>query len=240
VRGIVGGHDVAVGAPEWVRGLARCERKCDAWIADVARRGETPVAIAVGSSVVAIAGLADPIRTDSSAALVTLASLGWTVAILSGDDARVVARVGAELGLPLERCAGGVTPEAKRHAVETACERGPVVMVGDGVNDAAAMAIATCGIAVSGAAELAIEAADVYLRAGSLATVAELVTSARATLATIRRCLRFSLAYNLLAGTLAVTGLVHPLIAAVMMPASSLTVVASALRSRAFASERSS
>jgi len=234
VRGRVAGRSVAVGAPAWVRTLAAFDPRAEAWIADVVRRSETPVAIAVDGTVVAIAGLADPIRPDSAGALATLAAHGWTVRILSGDDARVVARVGDALGLAAERCTGEVTPEGKRRAVEAARRRGPVAMVGDGANDAAAMASATCGIAVSGAAELAIEAADVYLRSASLAAVAELVGSARATLATIRRSLRFSVAYNLLAGTLAITGVIHPLIAAVLMPASSLTVLATALRSKAF------
>jgi Cu2+-exporting ATPase len=106
--------------------------------------------------------------------------------------------------------------------------------VGDGVNDAAAMAAATAGIAVSGAAEIAIEAADVYLRSPSIRSIADCANGARSTLATIRRNLRCSLAYNLCAGTLAVTGLIHPLIAAAVMPLSSLTVLASSLRSKAF------
>jgi P-type E1-E2 ATPase len=107
-------------------------------------------------------------------------------------------------------------------------------MVGDGVNDAAAMAAASAGIAVSGAAEIAIEAADVYLRSPSITAIAATAAGARETLATIRRNLKFSLAYNLVAGALAVTGLIHPLIAAAVMPLSSLTVLASSLRSRAF------
>jgi cation transport ATPase len=87
---------------------------------------------------------------------------------------------------------------------------------------------------VSGAAEIAIEAADVYLRSPSITAIAAAAAGARETLATIRRNLKFSLAYNLVAGALAVTGLIHPLIAAAAMPLSSLTVLASSLRSRAF------
>jgi len=131
-----------------------------------------------------------------------------------------------------------MSPEQKLARVEAARVRGPVAMVGDGVNDAAAIAAATCGIAVSGAAEVAIEAADVYLRSPSIEAIATTAAGAVATLATIRRSLRISLAYNLTAGTLAALGIIHPLVAAVLMPASSLTVLASSLRSRAFRTPR--
>ena len=204
------------------------------WIDELVRRGETPVAIAVDGAIVAVAGLADPLRADAPAAIGALAALGWRVEILSGDDPRVAARVGAALGLPAASCRGGISPEAKLAHVQAARRTGPVVMVGDGVNDAAAIAAATCGIAVSGAAEIAIEAADIYLRSPSIGAIAETARGARATLATIRRSLVVSLAYNLLAGTLAVTGVVHPLIAAALMPLSSLTVLASSMRSKAF------
>jgi P-type Cu2+ transporter len=183
---------------------------------------------------IAVAGLADPIRDDARAALGELARLGWDVQLLSGDDERVVRRVGGSLGVPWSHCHGQVSPEDKVTAVLQARRRGPVGMVGDGVNDAAAMAAASAGIAVSGAAEIAIEAADVYLRSPSISAIAATAAGARDTLATIRRNLKFSLAYNLVAGALAVTGLIHPLIAAAVMPLSSLTVLASSLRSRAF------
>jgi Cu2+-exporting ATPase len=206
----------------------------EGWIAEIAERGETPIVIACDGTMVAVAGLSDPIRDDARPALDELARLGWEVHVLSGDDERVVRRVGGALGVPWARCHGQVSPEDKVAAVSAAHQKGPVVMVGDGVNDAAAMAAASAGVAVSGAAEIAIEAADVYLRTPSISEVAATAAGAQATLATIRRNLRFSLAYNLLAGALAVTGVIHPLIAAAVMPLSSLTVLASSLRSRAF------
>lgn len=228
------GWQVAIGTPAWVFERAAHAADIDAAVAACASRAETPVVVAVGGLCVAVAGLADPLRPDAAASLKTLASLGWRVRILSGDDARVVAAIGAQLGLPAEACTGGVTPEGKLAAVNAVREAGPVVMLGDGVNDAAAIAAATCGIAVSGAAEIAIEAADVYLKDPAIGGVVAVATGARETLRTIRRSLRFSLAYNVVAGLLAVTGVIHPLLAAVAMPASSLTVLISSLRSRAF------
>ncbi len=238
ISGIVEGRRILVGAPPWVRAQVPSRPVIEGWIAELAERGETPIVIAVDGVTIAVAGLADPIRDDARGALEALGHLGWRVEILSGDDARVVRAVGTSLGLPVERCHGGVSPEAKVAAVTSAREHGPVVMVGDGINDAAAMAAATAGIAVSGAAEIAIEAADVYLRSPSITAIATTIAGARSTLATIRRNLKFSLVYNVAAGTLAVTGLIHPLIAALVMPLSSLTVLVSSLRSTAFRGDR--
>jgi Cu2+-exporting ATPase len=234
VRGTVRGRKVIVGAPAWVAAQCHAPAHASPWIEQVARGGETPIAIAIDGAIVAVAGLVDPIRPQAREAVAELAGLGWHVELLSGDDRRVVDRVGAALGLTPERCHGEVSPEAKLATIQLARTHGPVAMVGDGVNDAAAIAAATCGIAVSGAAEIAIEAADVYLKSPSIAAIAETVTGARATLRTIRRSLAVSLAYNLVAGTLAVTGIIHPLIAAALMPLSSLSVLASSLRSKAF------
>lgn len=236
IRASVGGREVLVGAPAWVRQRSRSRPVIEGWIAELAERGETPIVIATDGVMIAVAGLADPIRSDADRALRMLEQLGWSVHLLSGDDCRVVQRVGTALGIPAARCHGAVSPEDKVAAVVRARAEGTVVMVGDGVNDAAAMAAASAGIAVSGAAEIAIEAADVYIRSASIADVAVTATGAQATLATIRRNLKFSLAYNLIAGALAVSGLIHPLIAAAVMPLSSLTVLASSLRSRAFRS----
>ncbi|HEU0035838.1 MAG TPA: heavy metal translocating P-type ATPase [Kofleriaceae bacterium] len=236
ITGFVDGHRVIVGSPGWVRDRAHARHAAtlDSWIAELAERAETPIAIAVDGHIVAVAGLADPIRPDAKRALDALGALGWQIELLSGDDERVVRHVGAELGIAAWKCHGGVSPERKAAAVEHARNDGPVVMIGDGVNDAAAMAAASAGIAVSGAAEIAIEAADVYLRSPSIAAIADTAAGARATLSAIRNNLRWSLVYNLVAGGLAVTGIVNPLIAAVVMPLSSLTVLVSSLRSRAF------
>ncbi|MGN6104886.1 MAG: heavy metal translocating P-type ATPase [Kofleriaceae bacterium] len=240
-RGItarVCGRLVVVGSPAWVADRATTHAQIDGWVAEAASRGATPIVVAVDGLAIAVAGLSDPVRGDAAAAIGALRGLGWNIEILSGDDPRVVDAVGEQLGVPAGQRRGGVDPEAKVAAVARARALGPVVMVGDGVNDAAAMAAATASIAVSGAAEVAIEAADIYLRDPSITAIAETCAGARATLATIRRNLRFSLAYNLAAGTLAVIGWIHPLIAAALMPLSSLTVLASSLRSRAFRGDR--
>lgn len=129
-------------------------------------------------------------------------------------------------------------PEEKLAVIERLRELGPVVMVGDGVNDAAAIAGATVGVGVRGGAEACLSAADVYLSRPGLDPLVDLVEGPQCTLGVIRRNIKFSVAYNLVGAALAVTGAINPLVAAVLMPLSSLTVVAASWRSACFKSPR--
>jgi Cu2+-exporting ATPase len=153
-----------------------------------------------------------------------------------------VARVASQLGVPPEDARGGLTPEAKRDAVAALTaepgRRGTVVMVGDGVNDAAALALADVGVAVHGGTGASIAAADVVLTREGVAPVLDLLAGARCVVRVVARNLGLSLAYNAGGAALAVLGLVSPLLAAVLMPASSLTVTLSSAFSRTFAAPR--
>jgi Cu2+-exporting ATPase len=127
-----------------------------------------------------------------------------------------------------------VAPEDKLRLVLASAGEGPVVMIGDGVNDAAALAAATVGIAVAGGAEAALTAADVFVARPGAARIAELLDGARRAMRVVRRNLVFSLGYNVIGVTLAMAGLLNPLVAAVLMPLSSLTVIVSSYRARTF------
>jgi Cu2+-exporting ATPase len=234
ISGTVDGLALAIGSPRWIGERAEISAPIAAEIEATAARGETPVVVAVAGHAVAVARFADPIRPDAAASIRALQQLGYQVEILSGDDPRVVAQVGATLGLAPGDCRGGATPEDKLARIQALAAAGPVVMVGDGVNDAAALAAATAGIAVHGGAEASVEAADVFLRRPGLAPVVEVAIGARRALGAVRTSLRISLSYNLTMGTLAMAGIVHPLLAAALMPLSSLTVLAIAARARAF------
>jgi Cu2+-exporting ATPase len=154
----------------------------------------------------------------------------------------VVARAGSRLGLEAGDALGGLTPEAKRDIVAgivaAGAGRGAVVMVGDGVNDAAALALADIGIAVHGGMGASIVAADIVLTREGVAPVADILEGARRLRGVIRRNLVFSLFYNTGASALAMAGLIGPLAAAILMPVSSLTVVLSSAFTRTFASSR--
>lgn len=231
-------RQVAVGSPSFITSLATMPLPLARQLAEAQARGESPVVVAVDGVAVAVAGLSDPVRADAAEAVAAIRALGWQVELLSGDDQQAVTRAGAALGLAAEDCRGGTLPEDKAARIEALMQRAkdsgrPVVMVGDGVNDAAALAAATCGVAMHGSAEASVEAADIYSSRPGVAHLVTILQGARATMRTIRRNLRISVFYNVIAGLLAVTGVIHPLVAAVMMPLSSLSVVLSSVRSRA-------
>jgi Cu2+-exporting ATPase len=232
IDGMVEGCHVVVGSPSFVEARAAYRRPLAALPARL-----TPVLVAVDGVIVASAGFGDPIRTDARASIASLRARGWKVGILSGDHRDVVAAVGRTLGVPESECVGGATPEEKLRVVERAGRDGTVVMVGDGVNDAAAIAAASVGVGVHGGAEACLSTADVYLARAGLAPLVTLMDGASRTIGVIRRNIAFSIGYNLIGATLAVTGVITPLIAAVLMPASSLTVVLASWLSTTFPKE---
>lgn len=235
ILGRVAGHAVAVGSAEFVE--RRCGSLPEAVRREVvlqAQRGLTPVVVAVDGTAIAVAAVGDPLRDDARATIDGLRRDGWQVGILSGDHEAAVAVVGRALRLDPTRCRGGVSPEEKLHAVREATRTGPTVMVGDGVNDAAALTAATVGVAVRGGAEAAMAVADVFLAADGLGALRRLLAGARRTMRVIRLNLAFSLAYNVVGAALALAGRIDPLAAAILMPLSSLTVILHSYRARTF------
>lgn len=227
ITGRVGGVNVVVGSPAFVsRHLSGGRTHAEA---EFPRTDQSPVWVAVGGELRGIAGIGDRIRDDASAVLARLRARGWRTVLLSGDSRAVAAAVGARLGFAPEAVTGEATPEGKREAVEELLadpsRRGPVVMVGDGVNDTIAISRADVGVGVRGGAEACLACADVFLGAPGLEPLERLMTGAARTMRVVRRNIAWALGYNLIGVTLAMTGVLSPLVAAVLMPASSLTVV---------------
>jgi Cu2+-exporting ATPase len=229
-------HAYAVGSLEFVRSATGRElpKTLEAVAEQAATAGSTPVVVAVDGRPAAVACLGDPLRGDAPDFIRQVDRLGWQPRLLSGDHAKVVATVADQAGIAQHRARGGVSPEGKVEAVRAALLEDQVVMVGDGVNDAAALAAATVGIGVHGGAEAALAAADIFVQRPGLAPLLELISGARRTVTVIRRNFAFSLTYNVIAAATAMSGHMSPILAAILMPLSSITVVVSSYRSKTF------
>ena len=206
----------------------------------------TPVIVAVDSSAVAVLAIADPIKRDAANAIERIRESGWEVGILSGDHERIVESVARQVGIETGRAHGGLSPEqklqrftdSKGNAGEAAAGA-TSVMIGDGANDAAALAAADVGIAVRGGAEVSLQAAPVFIASGAMSSVADLIGASRRTNRLIRTTFAVSLAYNVIAVCLAILGFINPLVAAILMPISSVSVLSLTLAWPTFAAETS-
>jgi Cu2+-exporting ATPase len=228
----VAGRGIRIGSPAFIAAQALIPAELQQACHTYEAQSLTVILIDVDGGCVALAALGDAVRDDSRAAISSLCNMGWNPAILSGDAAPVVRSVATLVGIPQDRAAGQVSPEDKLQAVsraQAAADGGVTVMIGDGVNDAAALAAADVGIAVHGGAETSLAAADVYVARPGLTPLVQLFTTSRRAMRIIRRNLLISLSYNLLAGGLAAAGIMTPLIAAIIMPVSSATVLALAV-----------
>ena len=206
--------------------------------------GSTAVAVAAepaGSAddamtVLAIVAVGDEVKPGSAEAVERFRSLGLTPVLLTGDNEGAAAAVAAIVGI--DEVIAGVTPAGKLERVRSLQAEGRVVaMVGDGVNDAAALAAADLGIAMGSGTDAAIAASDLTVVSGDLRVVADAVRLARRTLAIIRGNLFWAFAYNIAALPLAMAGLLNPMLAGAAMAFSSLFVVLNSLRLRGFRAE---
>lgn len=231
----VGDSILTIGSPRFVReylpAMSIPEHLADA-IDAATDRGMSVVLIAENGAVAAFAALGDEVRAETRDCLYRLRALGWNTVLLSGDHTRIASTIGQQLGFDESQIHGDASPQTKAEVVRQLTTEGATVMVGDGVNDAAALATATVGVAVQGGAEAAMTTADVYLSSPGLDGLVALVERARRTTGAIRRNLAVSLLYNLVFGSLAIAGMVNPLVAAVLMPLSSLTVIVLSFQQR--------
>jgi ATPase, P-type (transporting), HAD superfamily, subfamily IC len=198
-------------------------------------QGLSVVYVAVEGRVRGLVAIGDELRPDAAAAVQRLRSMGLEPVVVSGDNERAVAAVAAKLGI--SRYFGGAEPEKKAEIVKKLREEGGVVFVGDGVNDAPALATADVGIAVSGGTEVAKEAGDVVVARGDLSKVVEFLQLSRRVVSNAKFNLFWAFAYNVALIPVA-AGLFYPILhlrpelAGLAMSLSSITVTANALRLR--------
>jgi Cu+-exporting ATPase len=234
VRGVVDGHLVLVGRPsllaEW---SVELDPELDARRAAEEAAGRTVVWVAWDGAARGLLVVADAVKPTSAAAVADLRALGLTPVLLTGDNAAVARRVAQEVGI--DEVIAEVLPKDKVDTVARLQAEGRVVaMVGDGVNDAAALAAADLGLAMGTGTDVAIEAADITLVRGDLRATADAVRLARRTLGIIKGNLFWAFAYNVAALPLAALGLLNPMIAGAAMAFSSVFVVGNSLRLRRF------
>ncbi|TVR13788.1 MAG: cation-translocating P-type ATPase [Planctomycetota bacterium] len=194
-----------------------------------------------GHTVLSVDGLAvarftlyDPPRPEAAELIALLEQQGWSITVASGDHPQAVADCARALNLNPSTCHARCSPEDKRLLVEKLENNGGVVMIGDGINDAAALQAASVGIGIRGGLQATLQVSPVFLLRPDLALIAALLRGARKSRISLRQCLVWSLIYNVGGIAAAMIGWWGPWICAIAMPTSSLTIIAIALMSRAF------
>jgi Cu+-exporting ATPase len=231
VRGHVEGHDVQVGRlheGELPEALARAKAEAEA-------EGRTAVVVTRDGLALGVLTVADAIKESSAEAVRALRALGLTPVLLTGDNRAVARSVARAVGIDPGEVIAEVLPEDKVAVVRRLQSEGrTVAMVGDGVNDAAALATADLGLAMGTGTDAAIEASDLTLVRGDLRVAADAIRLSRRTLSTIKGNLVWAFGYNVAALPLAAAGLLNPMIAGAAMAFSSVFVVTNSLRLRTF------
>ncbi|MEU2039354.1 heavy metal translocating P-type ATPase [Nocardia niwae] len=236
VQGMVDGHAVLVGR---ARLLADWSQHLDETLTEAMRaaeaEGKTAVAVGWDGAARAVLVVADAVKSTSAEAISQLRSLGLTPIMLTGDNRAAAEAIAAQVGI--DEVIAEVLPQDKVDTVKRLQAEGKVVaMVGDGVNDAAALAQADLGLAMGTGTDVAIEAGDLTLVRGDLRAAADAIRLSRRTLATIKGNLFWAFAYNVAAIPLAMAGLLNPMLAGAAMAFSSVFVVSNSLRLRGFRS----
>ena len=234
VRGTIAGQVVLAGNRKFISEQgAVISSAFEDVITEHTGRGETMVLVALDGQVKGLLGIADQVKETSAPAIARFKELGLTPVLLTGDTENVARQVGQQVGI--EEVIAEVKPQDKVVAVFRKQGRGATVaMIGDGVNDAAALAQADLGIAMGSGTDVAIQAADITLMRPDLLAAVDAIRLSRRTLKIIKGNLFWAFAYNVAAIPLAALGLLNPMLAGAAMACSSVFVVGNSLRLRSF------
>ena len=229
------GKAVATGKPDFIRDFAPLEEAARLQAEALSQAGKTPLYFACDGALAGVIAVADPVKPDSAQAIKELKTLGIQVVMITGDNARTAEAVGKQAGV--DWVVANVLPDGKAQAVENLQKQGKVAMVGDGINDAPALATADVGVAIGAGADVAIDSGDVVLVNSSLSQLVSAVKLSRATLRNIHENLFWAFFYNLLGIPLAAGVFLPlfqweltPMFGAAAMSLSSFCVVSNALR----------
>lgn len=230
----IASESVAVGRPAWLESQGFVlSLELQKHLDELHLTGNTVVGVASGQSVVGLIQIADTLKESSAEAIATLQSLGLTTVMATGDHESVATAIAQGVGI--DRVEAGLTPEGKADLIVRLQSEGyQVAMVGDGINDAPALATANLGIAMGTGTDAAMSAGDLTITRGDLMGVADGIRLARRTLGTIRGNLFWAFAYNVAAIPLAVAAVLNPVVAGLAMAFSSVFVVTNSLRLRSF------
>jgi Cu+-exporting ATPase len=227
----VDGRTVQVGSPAFLREQGIDLTALDGAIETIQAGARTAVGVAIDGRAAAVIGIADTVKPGSREAVAGLRALGLDVVMITGDNARTAQAIAGEVGI--DRVLADVLPDQKAAAVRSLQVNGTRVgMVGDGINDAPALAQADVGIAIGTGTDIAMEASDVTLVSGDLIGVVRAIQLSRATMRTIRQNLFWAFVYNIILIPVAMLGLLVPMLAAAAMAFSSVFVVTNSLRLR--------
>jgi P-type Cu+ transporter len=237
VSGKVGGSLVLGGTSRFLQSQGVQTGSSEAEVARLSEEGRTAVLFSVDGVVAGVIGVADAIKPTSAMAIRALREMGIRTVLLTGDNERAAQSIGQAAGV--DAVISGVLPDEKAaHIKALQATGGVVAMVGDGINDAPALAQADVGLAMGTGTDIAMETAGVTLMNGDLRGVVQAIALSRRTIRTIRQNLFWAFVYNVVGIPLAVFGLLNPMIAAGAMAFSSVSVVSNSLRLRRFAHHR--
>lgn len=235
ISGTANGHEVHIGSATYINGEGiEISSEASSVIEYCSREGLTPIIVAIDLSIKAVIGLGDPLQEGTIELVESLRRAGYNMYLLSGDTKKVVNRTAGILGIEPQNSFGESSPEEKVEKIKDLEKNGPLILFGDGTNDAAALATATIGIAAHGGAETSFLIADGFLSRPDIRLIERLIKGSIDSMLVVRRGLLSSLFFNLAGCTLAVFGYVSPLVAALLMPISSLIVVILAFSQRSF------